>query len=317
MRPQAADAGPRAGEHGAGVSSHVARLPPDPARRACNTDAYPPKVPSCRQRLTGIGLTPDGTTWPQNAILTDLFSLVRLTPDGDYAGTRHFPAVRRPSVKPERSAHPHRRLSLSESASPFPHTPLSRFVPPRGTAFLPPVQGRSHRARRMDFEVSEFRPPRHCRSAFHRREKWPKNIVNSINDFRWQFLVTRAKRSCGRRKMPRRAPIRLYSLHLQNSQSAPGDRPTLRKMAISGNPGRAIKHSYTTVNRPPSAAPVDHRRWPDEISLNTSGIMLGSRKDSMMRRNETNLSKNSLTPFTDPSPRQCFTSLPNTIAAPF
>jgi hypothetical protein len=162
------------------------RTSPRPGASGVQHQRAPPKVPSCRQRLTGIGLTPDGTTWTPNTILTDLFSLVALTPDGDSAGARHFPGVRSPFVKAERSAYP---------SSPF------------------------------------------------------------------------AQRKC--------VPV-----------------PT-----------------PPTINGPPSAAPVDHPRSPDEISLNTSGIMLGSRKDSIVRRNETNLPKNSLTPFTDPSPRQCFASL--------
>ncbi len=78
------------------------RPPSTPPQHEC----APPKVPSCRQRLTGIGLTSDGTVLARDANLTHLFSIMPLTPDDVSAGTPHFPAVRRRFIEPGRSADP-------------------------------------------------------------------------------------------------------------------------------------------------------------------------------------------------------------------
>ena len=151
-------------------------------------------------------------------------------------------------------------------------------------------RSRSHRPRTRN---TACKSPRFCVTAsqpcstwrqqfspFERPEKTTKNIVNNTVVSPWQFSVAYATSLWHRRKTPSRwsdsiTPIELAEQSLHPKQSSNPSRKWQKVAVFRG----AFEHSYTTVNRPLSAAPSRLGPSLDEISLNALGIMLGSRED--------------------------------------
>ncbi len=232
-------------------------------------------MPSCRQRLTEIGLTSDGTFWRWSANRRISFRpwplrLTALLPEPPI-----FPAVSTRFIKPGRSPlHP--IVALRTDKGPLAFVPRCGVKPPQTpSAFIPrrmvepPPQpaepgltrGKSApQAPRISRPVPQKYGPKHS-------EQLPRLKMAIFADH-CHRVFARAEELL--------LVFPFDDVHCTYRAAAPpntiADFP--EKMAISGNTGRTLQHPYTSVNRPHSA--LD----PNPVLDLDSDLNLISRSDS-------------------------------------